>query len=133
MNKNTTDLETRYSLAKLFGAKINEGSEYILVPENSFNEVICFMDSRDVNFSSDKPDHFIIPLPEINYNFLTVLRRKLINTQELKVKYLNTLRATVSKKCPKNKMGAPLVSDYNLLDAEPEEICEAILKVFEKK
>ena len=74
------------------------------------------------------------------YNFyayqldnLQIARRKLLTTQALKVRYLNTLRDIVARKCPKNKMGSPLVSDYDLLDAEPLEICEALLKIFEKK
>ena len=56
----------------------------------------------------------------------------LIKTQVQRVSYLNNLRTIVSEKCPKNKVGVPLVSDYDLLDATEEEIIDALLKVFKK-
>lgn len=42
-----------------------------------------------------------------------------------RVAYLNSLRSVVSRKCPKNKGGVPLVSDFDLLAAEPQEKEEA--------
>jgi hypothetical protein len=49
-----------------------------------------------------------------------------------RVEYLNTLRDVVSRHCPKNRSEFPIVSDYDLLDATPEEHCETILRVFGK-
>lgn len=42
-----------------------------------------------------------------------------------RVAYLNALRSVVSRRCPVNKMGAPLVTDFDLLAASKEEIAEA--------
>lgn len=65
-------------------------------------------------------------------NTMAEIRRQLIQTQEQKVSYLNNLRTVVSRKCPKNKMGAALVSDYDLLDASDDEVMEALLRVFKR-
>ena len=54
--------------------------------------------------------------------------RKYLQTPAEKVKYLNTLRDIVSRRMPKNKVGATLISDFDLIDAEPEEHAEAIVK-----
>lgn len=41
-----------------------------------------------------------------------------------RVAYLNSLRSVVSRRCPVNKMGAPLVTDFDLLAAGVEEVVE---------
>ena len=56
-------------------------------------------------------------------------RRQLVTTVDLKVRYLNALREIVGARCPKNKAGSPLVSDYDLLDASEEEQLLALEKV----
>jgi hypothetical protein len=51
----------------------------------------------------------------------------------LRVKWANTLRAIVAKRCPVNKMGSPLVTDVDLLLATDEERLEALNKIKETK
>lgn len=46
----------------------------------------------------------------------------------LRVKWINALRMVVSRRVPKNKVGAALVSDVDLMAAEPMEVAEAILR-----
>jgi hypothetical protein len=58
--------------------------------------------------------------------------RKSLNSQEQIVKFLNSLRAIVSERCPKNKVGSPLVSDFNLIDASAREQAIAFLKAVNK-
>lgn len=60
---------------------------------------------------------------------LAAERKTLVTTTTLRVAYLNTLRDIVGRRCEKNRVGAALVSDYDLLDASPEEITEAIAKL----
>lgn len=71
-------------------------------------------------------------LPFISYRVLRELRKERITTSELRVKYLNTLRGVVSRDCPKNKAGSPLVSDYDLCDASDEQQGEALLRTLQK-
>jgi len=52
--------------------------------------------------------------------------RKLDQSQ--KVKYLNALRDIVAEKCPKNKVGVSLVSDFDLITAEADEHVRALVK-----
>lgn len=62
-------------------------------------------------------------------NAIHEARKVLVTTTELRVKYLNTLRAIVGRRCPKNTVGAPLVSDYDLVNAEAWEHAETLVKV----
>jgi len=65
----------------------------------------------------------------VELSYLHDVRRKLITTPELRVKYLNNLRKAVQHKCPLNtKTGMYLVSDYDLLDATFEEQKHALLE-----
>jgi hypothetical protein len=57
---------------------------------------------------------------------LQARRRALVTDPAGRVRYLNTLRAIVGRRCEVNKVGVALVSDYDLLDAEPAEIVEAL-------
>jgi len=59
-------------------------------------------------------------------------RRRLITTTEGRVAYLNALRSVVSRHCPLNKMGTPIVSDYDLIDATEEEQAEALATVVKR-
>jgi len=45
---------------------------------------------------------------------------------ELRIKWINALRAIVGRRVPKNKSGVPLVTDVDLLLAEPHERMEAL-------
>ena len=49
---------------------------------------------------------------------------------QLRTKWVNKLRDIVAVECPKNKMGAPLVSDVDLLNASFEQRTEAFEKTF---
>jgi len=63
------------------------------------------------------------------YSLTQKQRRELVTTTDLKVRYTNALREIVGKRCPVNKAGSPLVSDYDLLDASEEEQLLALEKV----
>lgn len=67
-----------------------------------------------------------------NLNLLAEARNKLINSTELRVKWVNTLRTIVASKYPKNKVGNSLVSDVDLLFAEAPELLEALVKTMNK-
>ena len=47
---------------------------------------------------------------------------------ELRVKWINALRMVVSRRCPKNNSGSPMVSDIDLLTASEGERCEALVR-----
>lgn len=51
---------------------------------------------------------------------------------ELRVKWINSLRMVVSRRCPKNNSGTPIVSDIDLLNASEEERCEALVRAIGK-
>jgi len=51
---------------------------------------------------------------------------------ELRVKWINSLRMVVSRRCPKNNSGSPMVSDIDLLNASEEERCEALVRAIGK-
>ena len=74
------------------------------------------------------PIDFICPA---NYfgdlNTLADARNQLINTPELRIKWVNTLRDVVGLTCTRrNKLGHPIVSDIDLLFATAEQLCEAL-------
>jgi len=50
----------------------------------------------------------------------------------LRVKWVNTLRNIVSKRCPVNHIGTPICSDVDLLLATTEELCEALLRTMDR-
>jgi len=50
------------------------------------------------------------------------------NTQSTRVKFLNTLRQLIGVNKPTNKVGTPLVSDFDLIVATPFQLCEALLR-----
>ena len=51
---------------------------------------------------------------------------------ELRVKWINSLRMVVSRRCPKNNSGTPIVSDIDVLNASEEERCEALVRAIGK-
>lgn len=65
---------------------------------------------------------------KLDLNALLVARRLFINTQELKVRYLNLLYEVVGRNLPKNKSGQAVVSDYDLINASAEQHTEVFLK-----
>jgi hypothetical protein len=71
------------------------------------------------------------PIPDYP-NDLNAMReaRKTITGPVLRAKYMNTLREIVGRRMPKNKVGSPLVSDYDCMDATANEHCEAFLRTF---
>lgn len=61
---------------------------------------------------------------------IAAARKKLINTPKLCYTYCNHLRDIIAKKPEtlKNKVGQALVSDYDIVNAEPEEHLEALVR-----
>ena len=55
-----------------------------------------------------------------------------INNIEIRVRFINFLHAIVSRRCPVNKSGMPMVSDVTKFFATAEERAECILKTFKK-
>lgn len=53
---------------------------------------------------------------------------RIADNRELRVKFVNHLRSVVGRRMPKNKMGAALVTDFDLVLAGPDEQCEALCK-----
>jgi len=49
------------------------------------------------------------------------------SNREMRVKYVNALRKIVSLDCPKNKVGEPIVSDVDLLNANAMQQLDALL------
>lgn len=70
-----------------------------------------------------------VPFYPSDLNAIHEARKALVTTTELRVKYLNALRAIVARRCPKNKTGASLVTDYDLVNAEAWEHAETLVKV----
>lgn len=48
---------------------------------------------------------------------------------ELRVKWVNTLNSIVARRCPRNKVGSPIVSDTDVILATAEEHEEALNKI----
>ena len=72
------------------------------------------------------------PFLHWDLNELADARNKLITSVDLRVKWINNLRSVVARKCPKNKMNVPIVSDVDLLFAEASELLEALVKTIGK-
>lgn len=58
-------------------------------------------------------------------NVLREARARVRDDLNLRVRYLSALRRIVGEHCEKNKIGVPIVSDFDLLDAEPYEHARA--------
>jgi hypothetical protein len=54
------------------------------------------------------------------------------NNLDIRVKWVGALRDVVSRRCPLNKLGTPVVSDLDILCASAEEHAEALLKTLKK-
>ena len=65
-------------------------------------------------------------------NAMHEARRACINTLELRVNYMNTLRKIVGRRCEVNKVGTPMVSDYDCVDATAAEHSETFLRTLGK-
>ena len=68
----------------------------------------------------------------MDLNNIPVARKQLVTTQQ-KVTFMNHLHKIVSKHCPLNKVGTPVVSDYDKLDATAEEQLEALMLTLSPK
>lgn len=82
---------------------------------------------RDGKATLDRPPNYLASLDAAHE-----ARRHLVTAQETKVKFLNTLRAVVGRRCSVNKVGVPIVTDYDLIDATAAEICETLLRLHNK-
>ncbi len=83
-------------------------------------------------YAGELPHLEEVPNYPDDLNAIHDARKSIITTPELRVRYLNSLRAIVGKRCPKNNVGAALVSDYDLVNAEAWEHAEAILRAIGK-
>ena len=80
--------------------------------------------------------HNVKPLPDYltDLNALAAARDHLINTPELRIRWVNTLRDVVGRTCTRrNKLGKPLVSDIDLLFATPEQLAETLVLTLKLK
>ncbi len=66
-------------------------------------------------------------------NQIPYLREALCSTQQRKCDYLTNLHEIVARRCPKNKVGAPIVSDYDKINASFDEHLEALACVVDPK
>lgn len=68
----------------------------------------------------NKPPNYLNDL-----NAIHEARRQHINTPTLRVHYMNTLHKIVGRRMEKNKVGTPMVSDFDCLNAECHEHANA--------
>jgi hypothetical protein len=61
-------------------------------------------------------------------NAAAFARDQLITTPELRIKWVNQLRAVRGRRCRKNKAGHAIVSDVDLLFADAPELRETLIK-----
>jgi len=66
-------------------------------------------------------------------NQIHYLRVAVCSTQQRKCDYLTNLHDIVARRCPKNKVGAPIVSDYDKINASFDEHLEALACVVDPK
>lgn len=66
-------------------------------------------------------------------NLIPDLRRAVCITQQRKCDYLSNLHDIVARRCPRNKVGAPVVSDYDKISATFDEHLEALACVVDPK
>jgi hypothetical protein len=66
-------------------------------------------------------------------NRMERVREVVCSNQTLKCDYLTNLHEIVARRCPKNKVGAPIVSDYDKINASFDEHLEALACVVDPK
>ncbi len=66
-------------------------------------------------------------------NLIPDARDRVCSTQQRKCDYLTNLHDIVARRCPKNKVGAPVVSDYDKINATFDEHLEALACVVDPK
>lgn len=128
-----TNEKQRIAIAKACGShsvtveRIDEGIEIIITDKNGLMQWTRMMDDGPVSIST--PFEWIrMPDYDSDLNALADARNQLINTRELRIKWVTNLRKVVGRGCEHNKAGAPLVSDIDLLFATVPELAEALLK-----
>lgn len=69
----------------------------------------------------------------INLNAMHLAREHCIDVEDHKsrARYMNALREIVGRRLEKNKAGVPMVSDYDLVNAESSEHLEALLRTLD--
>lgn len=82
------------------------------------------LDGLDIGPREDAPAY------SQSYDLIIPLVRKLTSeNQNLRVKFLSAIRSEVAYKCPKNKVGNPVISDWDaFVQATPAEWANAIIK-----
>ena len=66
-------------------------------------------------------------------NRIPSVREAVCITQQRKCDYLTNLHDIVARRCPRNKVGAPIVSDYDKINATFDEHLEALACVVDPK
>jgi hypothetical protein len=86
-------------------------------------------DFRGVEMPGDMPFHVKVPDYLNSLDAMAEARDELINTTELRIKWVNKLRDVVGQTTARrNKLGQPIVSDIDLLLATSPQLQEALLK-----
>jgi hypothetical protein len=60
-----------------------------------------------------------------DHNQAHALIASLAGNIESRVRFLNKLRDVIARRAPKNKAGAPMISDFDMINASSEELIEA--------
>jgi len=75
-----------------------------------------------------------LSVDQVEYlNLIPTIRERVCSTQQRKCDYLTNLHEIVARRCPKNKVGAPIVSDYDKINASFDEHLEALACVVDPK
>lgn len=120
--------EQEIALAEHLGYEFrDEGWRYPNLPEWQKYKAVYWGDGF---IGLSRPDWSQIPSYGTDLNVIAATRKQLITTPKLRYTYCNKLREVLGRRpdITKNKFDVPLVSDYDILNAEPEEHLEAMIK-----
>lgn len=129
IGENMTIQEQEIALAEHLGYEFrDEGWRYPNEPDWQKYKAVY---QGDGFIGLSKPDWTQIPDWASNLNLIAAARKKLINTPKLRYTYCNKLREVLGRRpdIAKNKFDVPLVSDYDIVNAEPQEHLEALVKM----
>jgi len=126
--RDMTIQDQEIALAQHLGYEFrDEGWRY---PENSHWQEYKAVYYQNAFVGLHKPDWPQIPNYGSDLNVIAGVRKKLLTTPKLKYTYTNHLRDVISQKpeTPRNKLGQPLVSDFDIVNAEAAEHLTALVK-----
>jgi len=116
-----TSIKQRIAIAEACGWRVHPQDKFIVIPPNSPNSV------QPLNTIPD----YVNDLNAI-HDAKETLGINDRNNLDIRVKWVGALRDVVSRRCPHNKLGTPVVSDLDILCASAEEHAEALLKTLKK-